>query len=149
MAVIIRRIEEKDLPQLVVLCKAHADYERSEYHENGQAGRLREALFGPHPRLHGWGVESGNQLVGFMTVTIDYATWTADFFLHMDCLYLDEDFRKQGLGRKLIEELKKFGREKKIDLIQWQTPTHNVDAIRFYEKMGAHSKDKKRYFLDV
>jgi ribosomal protein S18 acetylase RimI-like enzyme len=149
MAAIIRRIQEKDLPELVVLCKAHAAYERSEFQENGQAERLRRAFFDPHPLLHGWVVEAGSRLVGFMTVTVDYATWTADHFLHMDCLYLDEEFRRQGLGRKLIDELKKFGRKENISLIQWQTPAHNVEGIRFYEKIGAHCKDKKRYFLDV
>lgn len=147
--VTVRRVKEHDLPALVGLCKDHAAYERSEFHENGQAGRLRVAFFGEHPTLHGWVVEWENQLVGFMTVTVDYATWTADSFLHMDCIYLREEFRKQGLGRQLIHELRAFGRERKINLIQWQTPVHNVDGIRFYEKMGAHAKDKKRYFLPV
>ena len=71
-------------------------------------------------------------------------------FLSAHGLHLPrEEFRKQGLGRQLIHELRAFGRERKINLIQWQTPVHNVDGIRFYEKMGAHAKDKKRYFLPV
>ncbi len=149
MTTVIRRVELKDLPALVGLCKEHAAYERSEFYENGQVERLSDAFFGPQPRLHGWVVESENQLIGFMTVTVDFATWTADYFLHMDCLYLKEECRRQGLGRQLIDELKKFGKGRNIHLIQWQTPTHNVDGIRFYQKMGAYSKDKKRYFLEV
>ena len=145
----IRRVREDDLPQLVQLCADHAAYESSEFHENGQKARLSSALFGSKPVLYGWVVEAEPQLAGFMTATIDYATWPAEFFLHMDCLYLNEQFRGQGLGRRLINELKQFARSNQINLIQWQTPSHNQAGIRFYERIGARSKDKKRYFLDV
>jgi len=145
----IRRVRQDDLLSLVDLCRDHAAYEGSEYHENGQKNRLAQALFGAHPVLYGWVVESQGSLVGFMTATIDYATWPAEFFLHMDCLYLSEAFRGQGLGRKLMYALSEFARKKNINLIQWQTPVQNDLGIRFYERIGARSKDKKRYFLDV
>lgn len=145
----IRRVREEDLPALVKLCRDHAVYESSEFHENGQAVRLRTAFFGPHPVLHGWVVEGAEGLNGFMTATIDFATWPAEFFLHMDCLYLSEPFRGKGLGRQLMDRLREFAQEKKINLIQWQTPSQNDLGIKFYERLGAHSKDKKRYFLDV
>lgn len=145
----IRRVRENDLVQLVSLCGDHAAYEGSEFHENGQQQRLRAALFGPKPVLYGWVVETEAGLAGFMTATIDYATWPAEFFLHMDCLYLSEPFRGRGLGKRLMDTLMDFARDKKIALIQWQTPAHNDVGIRFYERIGARSKDKKRYFLDV
>jgi ribosomal protein S18 acetylase RimI-like enzyme len=145
----IRRVREGDLPQLVSLCRDHAAYEGSEYHDNGQQLRLLSALFGPRPVLYGWVVETQDGLAGFMTATVDYATWPAEFFLHMDCLYLSEAFRGRGLGKRLIEALQDFAREKQITLIQWQTPSHNDLGIGFYEHIGARSKDKKRYFLDV
>jgi ribosomal protein S18 acetylase RimI-like enzyme len=149
MQATIRRVREDDLPSLVALCRDHAAYEGSEYHENGQKSRLHTALFGPQPVLFGWVVEADGGLAGFMTATVDYATWPAEFFLHMDCLYLSETFRGQGLGRKLIDRLREFAREKRIKLIQWQTPPQNDLGIRFYERIGAWSRDKKRYFLDV
>lgn len=149
MPATIRRVRETDLATLVVLCGEHAAYERSEFEENGQAPRLRAAFFGPQPSLHGWVVESEEGLVGFMTATIDFATWPAEHFLHMDCLFLREAYRRQGLGRMLIDQLRRFARERRINLIQWQTPVHNTDGIQFYERIGARSKDKKRYFLPV
>ena len=33
--------------------------------------------------------------------------------------------------------------------IQWQTPEFNKRAIKFYDRIGAQSKSKMRYFLDV
>jgi hypothetical protein len=34
-------------------------------------------------------------------------------------------------------------------MLQWQTPVFNEKAIRFYHRMGATSKDKVRFFLEV
>ena len=149
MPAVIRRVREEDMATLVVLCGEHAAYERSDFEENGQGPRLRVAFFGPQPSLHGWVVESEEGLVGFMTATVDFATWPAEFFVHMDCLFLREAYRRQGLGRRLMDQLRQFARENRINLIQWQTPVHNTDGIQFYERIGARSKDKKRYFLSV
>jgi hypothetical protein len=33
------------------------------------------------------------------------------------------------------------------DEIQWQTPTWNTDARRFYERLGARPAEKIRYTL--
>lgn len=32
--------------------------------------------------------------------------------------------------------------------MQWQTPSFNVDAVRFYERLGPVKKEKFRLFLD-
>jgi ribosomal protein S18 acetylase RimI-like enzyme len=143
----IRGADGHDLPQVLELCREHAAYEGSEYVADGHAGRLAAALFGPHPLLFGWVVDAGDGLAGYMTATIDFATWTGQHFLHMDCLYVREPFRGRGLG--LVETLTGFAHERGIELIQWQTPAHNQSAIEFYHRIGATSKDKKRYFLRV
>ena len=85
--------------------------------------------------------------VGYMTVTRDYATWSAKFFLHMDCLYLRADHRGRGLGRAFLAALIEFAETQQCDVLQWQTPPDNALGIGFYERMGASAKDKKRYFL--
>jgi hypothetical protein len=33
--------------------------------------------------------------------------------------------------------------------VQWQTPAWNEGAIRFYDRIGAVSKEKLRFFLPV
>ncbi|MFK0215391.1 MULTISPECIES: hypothetical protein [unclassified Streptomyces] len=33
--------------------------------------------------------------------------------------------------------------------VQWQTPPWTTDAIRFYDRLGAQAKEKRRYSLPV
>lgn len=145
----IRRLARADIPELIDLCREHAVYESAIYEETGQADRLADALFGAAPSLHGWFVLQSGAACGFMTATIDFATWTARSFVHMDCLYLRPEARGKGAGRALIASLRDFARQRDCDLIQWQTPPSNELGIRFYDGIGAVNKPKLRYFLNV
>lgn len=144
----IRPVQPADLPQLVELCQAHAAYERAEYSPAGKAEALAGALFGPQPRLYLWVVErQPGKLAGFMALTLDYSTWDAAPFAHMDCLYLDESLRSQGVGKRLIELAAEFGRTNGCINLQWQTPTWNEGAIRFYVREGGVAREKQRFTL--
>ncbi len=145
----IRALTPEDLPQFLQLCKAHARYENAQWVEDDQLTRWQSAFFSDSPDLHGWVAEQGGQLIGFMTVTVDYATWSAAHFAHMDCLYIEEAWRGQGLGRQFFDTLASFCRERGYRLVQWQTPADNELGIGFYRRMGATSKPKLRFFLDV
>lgn len=143
----IRRVCPSDLPAVVALCAEHAAYEGADYAADGQEARLAQAFFGSPPSLYGWVAVTESDPVGYMTVTRDYATWPARFFLHMDCLYLRAEHRGHGLGRAFMEALIAFAEVHQCDVVQWQTPPDNALGIGFYERMGAFARDKKRYFL--
>lgn len=145
----IRRVAPADLEALLQLCREHAAFEGATYVERGQQQALPAALFGPAPALHGWVVEGDGELAGYMTATLDYATWDACRFVHMDCLYLRPAYRRAGLGRRFIEELRRFATAHDCAEIQWQTPADNADAIAFYRRIGARGKAKQRFYLEV
>jgi ribosomal protein S18 acetylase RimI-like enzyme len=143
----IRPAQEKDIESVVELCAMHAAYEKSEYDRTGKASKLRHAIFKAHPSLFCFVVEQDGNVVGYSTVTKEFSTWDAEYYLHMDCLYLLESTRGAGLGSLLINTLKEFAGLHSCTHIQWQTPVDNISGIRFYEKQGAVSKDKKRFYL--
>ncbi len=145
----IRALQPDDLPQFLTLCKAHAAYEKAQWVDDDQMARWKIAFFSDTPALFGWVAEQAGTLYGFMTVTVDYATWPAAYFAHMDCLYIEESQRGQGLGRRFFETLGLFCQQRQYRLIQWQTPADNELGIGFYRRMGATSKPKLRFFLDV
>ena len=62
---------------------------------------------------------------------------------------MTEKARGFGTGEKLIDEIKAEARKLECDHIQWQTPDFNIRAIKFYDRIGATSKSKERYFLDA
>jgi GNAT superfamily N-acetyltransferase len=148
MNYIIRPCEEKDLPDLVKLCKAHAEYEKAEYSVDGKEQGLREGIFGDPKRLHVWIVEVDGKPEGFTSFTFDFSTWEASSFLYMDCLYLNEICRGKGIGTEIMNRIRKVAKEKNCVNIQWQTPEFNAMAIRFYVGLGSVGKQKMRFFME-
>jgi len=144
----LRPIRREDLDELADLCVEHAAYEGAGPLPEGRAERLEPLLFGPSPRLHGLVVEQGRQLVGFATWTVQVSTWDAAPYLYLDCLFLRPSARGNGIGRELMACLAQAALDAGCDHVQWQTPTDNVGAIRFYDRLGATPRSKARYVLD-
>ena len=70
----------------------------------------------------------GEKLIGGAIGFIQY-NW---YFL--DMLYVDTKYRKKGIATKLITEIEKYSKDKKLTGIR--TETWNFQAKGFYEKMG-------------
>ena len=140
---------ENEIHQLVSLCAAHAAFEKCDYQTKGKADRMSKDLFSTNPKLHCRVAANDGQYIGYITWMKQYSTWDAKEYLYMDCLYLDSDYRSQGIGVELINEMKIFGIKNGVSIIQWQTPDFNERAIKFYRKIGAVSLSKERFFLNV
>jgi ribosomal protein S18 acetylase RimI-like enzyme len=143
----IRRALESDLDALLTLCAEHADYEQLPFQISEQTTRWKTLMLGDTPKIFTWVVEIDQQLEGYMTATIDYATWTGQPFVYMDCLYLRADSRGQGIGRNLIQTLQAFSREQNCVEIQWHTPPNNDIGLSFYRSLYATEKPKVRFFF--
>ncbi len=59
----------------------------------------------------------------------------------MDDLYVKPDYRKQGLGKKLIEAIIHKAKEENCKKIRWQVSGWNQNAIDFYKSLGAEVCD--------
>jgi ribosomal protein S18 acetylase RimI-like enzyme len=142
----IRPARRADLREIVRLCVEHARYERAAHEPAGLAERLDPALFGRQQRLQAWVVETGpERLQGYATATIDYSTWTGSGYLHLDCLYLEEALRGRGWGVRLLATVFASAHAAGLSEVQWQTPSWNAAAIRFYERQGASGGAKVRF----
>ena len=145
----IRFAKPDDIHQIIDLCDAHAVYEKCEYSKDNKANQLADDLFSETTKLHCLVAENSDKLIGYATYMKQYSTWDANEYIYMDCLYLKEVARGAGIGEKMIRKIQEEGKKLGCNLIQWQTPDFNVRAIKFYKKIGATSKNKKRFFLDI
>lgn len=142
----MRRAADEDLPALIVLIHEHARFERARAPEVS-AQSLADMLFNPAPRLHCWVAARDAVVAGYMTVASEYSTWLGRQYLHMDCLYVQAGYRGQGIGARLMDALRGFASAAGVTEIQWQTPDWNVDAARFYRRLGAVESMKRRFYL--
>ncbi|MEL7145590.1 MAG: GNAT family N-acetyltransferase [Bacteroidota bacterium] len=144
----IRFAVQEDMAQIMELCAAHAAYEQSAYDAEGKEDHLADALFGKKPLLHCLVAEKEGVLMGYATYMYQYSTWDACQYVYMDCLYLHDRYRSQGIGKALMLRIKEEAGTAGCHLIQWQTPDFNEGAIRFYKRMGAYAKSKERFFWE-
>ena len=145
----IRFVKQTDLEKLITLCEEHALYEKADFSKEGKKESLQKHLFSKTSTLHCLVVELDSKLIGYATYMKQFSTWDANFYVYMDCLFLNKHSRGLGLGVELMNQIKQKSIQLDCNLIQWQTPTFNTGAIKFYNRIGAYSKDKKRFFLDL
>ena len=145
----IRFAKETDVNQIIVLCEAHAIFEKSDYNPNHKAELLSDELFRNSNGLQCLVVEQNNILIGYATFMKQFSTWDANYYIYLDCLFLSENARGNGIGFQMMCKIKEYAISQKCKLIQWQTPAFNENAILFYNKIGAKSNTKERFFWTV
>jgi len=145
-AVRVRRAAGADVARLLPLCVEHARFERLP-HALDRAADLAAALDGTPAPLHAWLAECGDEAVAYATASVDFSTLAAARYLHVDCLFVREGWRNRAIGRQLWQALHGFARAPGCRQMQWQTPEWNLDAARFYARLGACELRKRRYVL--
>ncbi len=142
----IRFAQPEDLPKVIVLCELHAEFERTSYDQTDKLQKLQTALFGRQPKLYCLVLEVNHEVVGYATYMNQFSTWDSDFYVYLDCLYIEKAHRGSGFGKMLMLKIKEEATASGIKEIQWQTPDFNHTAIEFYKKLGGLSKSKERFF---
>lgn len=145
--ILLRKIQKHEIKELINLCALHAKYENASYDKTGKEEKLHLALFKKDSNITCFIAVQNEEILAYATVIKEFSTWDADYYIHMDCLYIKESQRGKGLGAKFMSKIKEHTKDLGCNHIEWQTPNDNFNAIKFYEKMGAKSKDKKRFFL--
>ena len=145
--ILIRKIQKQEIKELINLCALHAKYENASYDKTGKEEKLHLALFKEDSNITCFVAIQNEEILAYATAILEFSTWDADYYLHMDCLYIKESHRGKGLGENFMSKIKEHAKELGCNHIEWQTPSNNYKAIKFYEKMGAKNKDKKRFSL--
>lgn len=145
----IREAVAGDAEELQALFAEHAAYEGASADIVASPEGIAASLFGVPPHAKCFVAESGGRLAGYVTGSLEYSTWRAQHHLHMDCLYLREWARGQGLGTRLFSALLEWTRAGGLRRMEWQTPAGNATAIGFYQRLGASHLAKARFSMTV
>ena len=74
--------------------------------------------------------------IGFTQLYPKYSSGRAEKNWILNDLYVDENYRKQGIGKKLIDAAISFAKEKSAKFVQLETATDNYNAQHLYELSG-------------
>ena len=81
--------------------------------------------------------EVDEKIVGYLAGTIsEQLSYLTESFAEIDNMCVNEEYRSLGIGTLLIDEFKKYCKEKNIQNIKVTAYAKNSKAIQFYMKNG-------------
>ena len=132
MDAIIRRATIDDVPLVLDLIREFAAFQ-------GKSDQLKATLvdFEKNGKLYDCLlVETEDKAIGYAFYIYTFHTWTGKS-IYIDDLFVKEEFRRQGIGNKLVDELYKIALKNDCNDIRWQVSNQNEEAMAFYESIGA------------
>jgi GNAT superfamily N-acetyltransferase len=137
MTISIRPAMPDDVPTVASLIRALSRYEKLEHEVTLTEDKLRASMFGARRYAEALIAEEDGKPVGFALFFHNYSTFLAQPGLYLEDLYVHESHRGKGIGKLLLAELAKIAVERNCGRLEWAVLDWNVDAIGFYERLGA------------
>lgn len=139
---------ESDLPVILDLIQALAEYEKLAHVVTATQERLRETLFGSKPAAEVLLAHWDGECAGFAVFFATYSTFLAQPGLYLEDLYVKPHLRGKGIGLALLKCLARVAAERGCGRLEWEVLDWNQPAIQFYKKLGAAPLDEwTRYRL--
>jgi GNAT superfamily N-acetyltransferase len=150
----IEPARERDVPLILGLIKALADYERLAHEVVATEADVRESLFGAKPhaeaviaralsRRSGEAAEAEpSEAVGFAVWFHTYSTFLSRPGLYLEDLFVLPAWRGRGIGRALIRHVARVAVERGCGRMEWSVLDWNDPAIGFYRSLGARPMDE-------
>ena len=91
--------------------------------------------------------EVDKKAAGYAVVSMKFETEVGGMAAWIEELYVDDDFRSQGIGTQFFEFLKDELKGK-IKRIRLEVGDDNADAKRLYQKLGFEYLDYKQMVID-
>jgi len=126
-----------DVPVILSLIKALADYEQLAVQVRATEADLRAALFGPTPAAEVILAYAGDEPAGFALYFQSFSTFVGRPGLYLEDLFVKPEWRKQGLGRMLLARLAHIAVERGYGRMEWSVLNWNEMALRVYRAAGA------------
>ena len=132
---------ERDVPTVLSLIKALAEYEQLAHEVEATEDDIRDSLFGDWPGAEVVLAYIGSDLAGFALFFHNYSTFLGRRGLYLEDLFVLPAYRGKGVGRRLLAHLARIALERRCGRMEWWVLDWNESAIRFYRSIGALPMD--------
>jgi GNAT superfamily N-acetyltransferase len=90
--------------------------------------------------------ETKGRIVGQLMVTNEWSDWRNKYFLWIQSVYVQEDYRKKGIFSALFHHLEEIGRYRKnVAGLRLYMKKNNETAKMAYESLGMYNPDYDLY----
>jgi ribosomal protein S18 acetylase RimI-like enzyme len=128
---------QKDLPVILEMIQALAEYEKLTHLVTATEEQLQKTLFADRPAAEVLLAYMGRECAGFAVYFTTYSTFAAQPGLYLEDLYVRPQLRGNGAGLALLRRLAAIATERGCSRVDWEVLNWNEPAIGFYKKLGA------------
>jgi GNAT superfamily N-acetyltransferase len=142
MSLVLRAAVQADVPVSRELIEGLADYEKLRHECIATDALLDAALFGARPYAEVVIAEWHGASAGFALFFHNFSTFLARPGIYLEDLFVRPAYRGHGIGKALLQYLAQQAVTRDCGRLEWSVLDWNVDAIGFYEKLGARPQDE-------
>ena len=142
----IRPATREDVPALLHLIRALAEYEKLAHLAVIDATMLERELFGEASRAEALMCLANGEAVGMAIYFHNFSTFLGRKGLYLEDLYVQPAHRGRGYGKALLVTLARIAHQRGCGRFEWMVLDWNAPSIRFYESLGAVRMEEWRLF---
>jgi GNAT superfamily N-acetyltransferase len=135
-------VTERDVPVILSLIKALAEYEQMAADVRNDESKVHASFFGPSPSAEAVIARVGDEPVGFAVWFHNHSTFLGRRGLYLEDLFVAPAWRGRGVGRALLVPLARVAMARNCGRMEWAVLDWNEPAIRFYRSLGAKPLDE-------
>jgi GNAT superfamily N-acetyltransferase len=142
----IRLAKLDDVDAIHQLIYELAVYEKAPDEAKATVEAIRISLFSEKPVAHCHVAEVDGKIVGIAIWFLNYSTWLGKPGIYLEDLFVQPEYRKQGIGKEFMKTLAKLSVENDYERFQWWVLDWNAPSIDFYKSIGAVAMDEWTVF---
>ena len=133
----IRPANASDIPEIHSLLMELAAFEKIEHLVEATVESTHHALFGTSPTANALVATVEANVIATAVYFYNYSTFIGRQRLYLEDIYVKPEYRGQGTGKRLLNELTKIAAKRNCGRMEWTVLDWNTGAIEFYENLGA------------
>ena len=146
MKIETKKVEEKDIPQIIRLISEFAEFEKLSEWCQITEDDLREAIFGNSAFVQARAAYADGKCVAYALFFPVFKSFRGERSIFLEDLYVSPEMRGKGLGLRMLKEVAQAAKAQNFVRMDWQALKWNEAAINFYKNLGAETDDENLDF---
>jgi len=135
--VVIKKVDSESFDDFLILINKLAEYEKIDPPDEQAKRRLRNDCLSDQPKYQAFIGKIGDKSVSYVIYFFTYSSFLALPTLFVEDIFVLEEYRCQGVGKKMFDFLKEKAKVEGCGRMEFTVLDWNKPAQEFYENNGA------------